>query len=153
MNASVSAAPTSTTNITGLRHWMSGRSITTDCFNAAIARLAENRSRREAALRSRSRPSVVGSRRAAALRFRSSSSVISIAMLRTGWGSFRRSPTEGHRPQVLRQRAERRNRQKQQRTDDQNRAEQQEAEGHRVVANRPERDRRDLLAAQVEGHR
>jgi len=51
---------------------------------------------------------------------------------------------------VLRQRAERRHRQKQQRPDDQNCAEQQEAEGHRIVAHRPERDRRDLLAAQVE---
>src|SRR3984893_6582355 len=116
---------------------MSGRSITKDCLSAAIARLAENRSRREAT----------------SLWSSSRTSVACIAMLRTGWGSFRRSPTEGDRPEVLGQRAERGHRQKQQRTDDQNRAEQQEAEGHRVVAHGPERDRRDLLATQVEGHR
>jgi hypothetical protein len=34
MNSNVRMAPISTTNITGFRHWMSGRSITIDCFSA-----------------------------------------------------------------------------------------------------------------------
>ena len=35
VNRSVRAVPTSTTNITGFFHWMSGRSMTNDCFRAA----------------------------------------------------------------------------------------------------------------------
>jgi hypothetical protein len=34
---SVNIAPTSTTNITGFFHWMSGRNITNDCFKAGIS--------------------------------------------------------------------------------------------------------------------
>src|SRR5439155_18048632 len=38
----LSTVPTSTTNITGFFHWMSGRSIRNDCFSAALSRCGAN---------------------------------------------------------------------------------------------------------------
>src|SRR5664279_2103309 len=39
----VSTAPTSTVNITGFFHWMSGRSITSDCRKAAFKSSGSNK--------------------------------------------------------------------------------------------------------------
>ena len=43
MKSSVRTAPTSTTNITGFFHWMSGRNMMNACFTAAAARSGANR--------------------------------------------------------------------------------------------------------------
>ena len=43
VNRMLSTVPTSTTNITGFFHWMSGRSMTNDCFRAAFSRSGANR--------------------------------------------------------------------------------------------------------------
>ena len=43
MKTSVRTAPTSTTNITGFFHWMSGRNNTNACFAAAASRSGANR--------------------------------------------------------------------------------------------------------------
>src|SRR5262249_61233046 len=46
VNRRVKTVPTSTTNITGFFHWMSGRSMTKACLSAALSRSGANRPRR-----------------------------------------------------------------------------------------------------------
>jgi hypothetical protein len=45
MNSSVRTEPISTTNITGLAHWISGRSIRNYCFSAARTNSGSNNAR------------------------------------------------------------------------------------------------------------
>src|SRR6516162_1537911 len=47
----LSTVPTSTTNITGFFHWMSGRSMTNDCFRAVFSKSGANRPLRRLSLR------------------------------------------------------------------------------------------------------
>src|SRR5208283_4093422 len=106
MKASVRAAPTSTTNITGFRHCTFGCSIRNDCLNAPSISLGSN---------SRWRCSgVIGG---------CGLTATSIAMLRTGCWLGVGSAAERDRPEVLGQRTERRHGQEQQRADDEDRAE------------------------------
>src|ERR1700722_19736973 len=133
MNNSVRTAPTSTTNITGFCHWMSGRSMTKDCLRALRAKGLE-KSRCLSAFMS----SVIGA-------------AIFMAILHIACcGCARFSTAERNRPEVLCERAQCRDRQEQQRADDDDGSEQETTKGQRVVAHRSERSRRFLLASEEE---
>src|SRR5262245_33061343 len=145
MNSSVRNAPTSTTNITGFAHWMSGRSMTNDCLRAGTtssgASSAARRVRRGRRTCSRDG---IGSgdceRKGTAI---------------SGYLRVRRtrSSAERNRAEVLGERSEGSDRQEQQRPDDHDRPEHEETEGGGVVAHGAEGERTALLAAQTRRHR
>src|SRR5580704_16552964 len=141
MNSSVSTAPISTTNITGLLHWISGRSITNDCFNDSRTSSGSN------SLRLFIRRGGFGCSGVRSLRTGCAAAPISrppkmlspanpklpeLALVATQLSA------EGDRPQVLGQRSERGNWQEQQRADDNDRPEEEATEGKGVVATGPQ---------------
>src|SRR5208283_1601676 len=128
----VRIVPTSTTNITGFFHWMSGRSITNDPFKAVRA---VGPSKRVFILLRRTWGLSVGEGAYGVFPlvfippFKAVTSVfisVFICLLPS-------SAAERYRPEMLRQGAERRHRQEQQGADYKNRTQEQERERRGVV--------------------
>ena len=141
MNRSVSIAPISTTNITGLLHWISGRSMTNDCFKAIPHQLrfeqlaASYPPRRTRMLRRPNRAygcAAAPISRPPKMLSPANPKLPELALMATQLSA------ERDRPQVLRQRSERGHRQEQQRADDDDRSEQKTSEGQGVVAQGPQ---------------
>ena len=148
--SNVSTVPTSTVNITGFFHWMSGRSMTSDCQNAALSSSGSNKPERRlwrrASFRSSRRWAVCGGSDRDVLDMMFSFPVCgsSIASAFIPYLTSKRK-----RAEVFRDRSQGGHRQEQQRPDQDDRSQQEEPEGQRVGPHGADGERRRLLACQA----